>query len=81
MNKKYISSWIESWDDYTDQERWKVILKHPEQFNIQIDNDDIIVILKENVGEDDPPYYQMDSYGYYALVELLQSQNIDADLV
>lgn len=81
MSEKYVYTWLKFWDDYTDQERWHAILSNSELFSIRIDNDSIIVMLKEDLEKEEPLYYQMDKYGYHALMELLQSQKIDTELV
>jgi len=81
MITPHIANLLLYWDDYSDKERWVWILNNPGLFSVQVDNDCITVLLKEDIQKPDPPYYQMDEYGYRALVELLQSQEIDADLV
>lgn len=70
-----------SWTDYDDQRRWRMIINNPQQFTVAADNDMVMVTYKPENENEVYPFFKMDNFGTKALVELLKSQGVDADLV
>ena len=74
MTKK---TFIEKWDEKTDKERLKFLVKKNGdfKFRIEVDNDVVIVIIGE--GEND--WVEFNEFGYDLLVQIFQFMDFDAD--